>query len=130
MIWEFGDDVNTDEIIPGRYNTTTDPGELRKYVFAEVRPEFTKKCKEGDTISAGENFGCGSSREHAVIALKAAGIREVRAKSFARIFYRNAVNLGMPVYEVRDGKVVEPPAFVKKIMENGIVEYLKCTELE
>ena len=96
-VWKFGDDVNTDEIIPGRYNITTDPNELARHCLIEIKPEFSKNVKEGDFIVAGENFGCGSSREHAPIAIKASGIKAVIAKSFARIFYRNAINIGLPV---------------------------------
>ncbi len=100
--WIFGDDVNTDVIIPARYNITIDPEELAQHVFCEDRPEFPKTAKEGDTIVAGNNFGCGSSREHAPIAIKAAGIRFILAPSYARIFFRNAMNIGLPVLELLD----------------------------
>ncbi|WP_456482882.1 3-isopropylmalate dehydratase small subunit [Methanopyrus kandleri] len=95
--WVFGDDIDTDQIIPGRYLTTQDPEELAKHVMEGADPEFPEKVREGDVIVAGKNFGCGSSREHAPIALKAAGIACVVARSFARIFYRNAINLGLPL---------------------------------
>ncbi|MCB0330121.1 MAG: 3-isopropylmalate dehydratase small subunit [Bdellovibrionales bacterium] len=98
-IWKFGDDVNTDVIIPARYNITIDPQELAKYVFCEDRPDLPKEAQQGDILIAGENFGCGSSREHAPIAIKAAGITAVVAKSYARIFHRNAMNIGLAVLE-------------------------------
>ncbi|MCK5450643.1 MAG: 3-isopropylmalate dehydratase small subunit, partial [Candidatus Omnitrophica bacterium] len=85
---KFGDDINTDEIIPARYLNTSDPEELAKYCMEDADPEFAAKIDKGDIIVAGENFGCGSSREHAPISIKAAGISCVIAKSFARIFYR------------------------------------------
>jgi 3-isopropylmalate/(R)-2-methylmalate dehydratase small subunit len=96
---KFGDDVNTDEIIPARYLNTSDPMELAKHAMEDADPEFVNKMKPGDFIVAGKNFGCGSSREHAPIALKAAGVSGVIAGSFARIFYRNAFNMGLPIFE-------------------------------
>jgi len=98
-VWRFGDSVNTDQIIPGRYNITTDPAALARGCFVECRPDFADGVRPGDVIVAGEDFGCGSSREHAVIAIQAAGIRAVVAASFGRIFFRNAVNLGLPLLE-------------------------------
>ena len=98
-VHKFGDDVNTDEIIPARYLNTSDPMELAKHAMEDADPEFVNKMKPGDFIVAGKNFGCGSSREHAPIALKAAGISGVIAGSFARIFYRNAFNMGLPILE-------------------------------
>lgn len=95
MNWKFGDNINTDLITPGRYNITTDPKELAKACFVEYRPEFSKQVKAGDFVIAGENFGCGSSRETAPVSLKHSGIRAVVAKSYARIFFRNAINLGL-----------------------------------
>lgn len=97
--WKFGNNVNTDEIIPARYLNTTDPNELAKHCMEDADPDFMKKIKQGDAIVAGENFGCGSSREHAPIAIKAAGISCVIAKSFARIFFRNAINIGLLIFE-------------------------------
>ena len=93
----FGDDVNTDEIIPARYLNTTDEKELAAHCMEDADPEFVRKMKPGDVIVAGGNFGCGSSREHAPIAIKAAGIACVVARSFARIFFRNAINIGLPI---------------------------------
>ncbi len=97
LIWKLGDNVNTDVIIPGRYNVTTDRSQLARYCLCEVRPDFAQQVKPGDVLIAGHNFGCGSSREHAPAALQACGIQVVIARSFARIFYRNAVNIGLPV---------------------------------
>ena len=97
--WKFGNDVDTDAIIPARYLNTSDPEELAKYVMEDADPTFPSKISEGDIIVAGKNFGCGSSREHAPIAIKAAGLSCVIAKSFARIFYRNSINIGLPIFE-------------------------------
>ncbi|ADU96320.1 3-isopropylmalate dehydratase small subunit [Thermovibrio ammonificans] len=152
--FKFGDDVNTDEIIPARYLNTSDPKELAKHVMEDADPEFPKKVQPGDIIVAGKNFGCGSSREHAPIAIKAAGVSAVIAKSFARIFYRNAINIGLPIFEspeavegIEEGDVVEInpetgvirnltkgtefkatpiPEDIRKIMEaGGLMEYAK-----
>ena len=111
--WKFGDDVSTDHIIAGRYLTSTDPKVLGAHAMENVDPEFVKKVRPGDVIVAATNFGCGSSREQAPIALKAAGISCVVANSFARIFYRNSINIGFPVVEcpglheeVREGEPI------------------------
>ena len=96
-IWMLGDNVNTDVIIPGRYNVTTDRAELARHCLCEVLPEFARQVQPGDVIMAGHNFGCGSSREHAPSAILGCGVKVVIARSFARIFYRNAVNIGLPV---------------------------------
>lgn len=98
-IWKFGHDVDTDQIIPAEYLTTGDAKKLAAHAFAKVRAEFAEEVKEGDVIVAGENFGCGSSREHAPRALLGAGIRCVIAKSFARIFFRNSINIGLHLLE-------------------------------
>lgn len=95
----FGDDVNTDVIIPSKYLTILSPEELAKHALEGLDPDFAKKAEAGVIIVAGRNFGCGSSREQAPIALKYAGVRSVLAGSFARIFYRNAINIGLPVLE-------------------------------
>ncbi|AAL81063.1 3-isopropylmalate dehydratase small subunit [Pyrococcus furiosus DSM 3638] len=97
--WKYGDNIDTDVIIPARYLNTSDPKELAQHVLEDLDPEFRYKMKPGDIIVAGENFGCGSSREHAPLAIKAAGVSAVIAKSFARIFYRNAINIGLPILE-------------------------------
>src|SRR4030066_189098 len=96
-VWKFGDHVDTDVIIPARYLTTSDPRELGRHCMEDADPDFVKKIQKGDIIVAGRNFGSGSSREHAPIAIKAAGISCVIAESFARIFYRNAINMALPV---------------------------------
>jgi 3-isopropylmalate/(R)-2-methylmalate dehydratase small subunit len=98
-VHKFGDDINTDEIIPARYLSTSDPLDLARHVMEDADPEFVHKMRHGDFIVAGKNFGCGSSREHAPIAIKAAGLSGVIADSFARIFYRNAFNMGLPIFE-------------------------------
>jgi 3-isopropylmalate/(R)-2-methylmalate dehydratase small subunit len=112
--WKFGNDINTDEIIPARYLNTSDPAELATHCMEDADPDFMKKIAGGDIIVAGSNFGCGSSREHAPIAIKAAKISCVIAKSFARIFYRNSINIGLPIVEspeaadnIRPGDAVE-----------------------
>lgn len=157
--WTFGENMNTDEIIPGRFNITIDPLELAKNVFCEVKPEYAKNVKPGDVIVGGQNFGCGSSREHAPIAIKGSGARCIIAASFARIFFRNAINIGLPILEcpeavegIREGDEVEVdlssgqirnlttgaafqarplPDFVLKIAEaGGIVNFLKEHDIQ
>jgi len=98
-IWKFGDNINTDLIIPGRYLHSSEPAHLRAHAMEGASTEFSSEVGPGDIVLAGANFGCGSSREQAVTALKESGISAVVAQSFARIFYRNAINLGLPVYE-------------------------------
>lgn len=113
-IWKFGADVDTDAIIPARYLNQSDPKELAKHAMEDERPGFIKEVKKGDILLAEKNFGCGSSREHAPLALKAAGISCIIAKSFARIFFRNSFNLGLPLLEspeaseaIKDGDRVQ-----------------------
>jgi 3-isopropylmalate/(R)-2-methylmalate dehydratase small subunit len=105
--WKFGDDINTDVITPGRYTVTTDRKRLGEIAFIEYRPEFAKEVKEGDVIVARNNFGCGSSREHSPVAIKAAGVSAVIAKSFARIFFRNAINIGLPLFVCEDADKID-----------------------
>ncbi len=112
-VWKFGNDINTDEIIPARYLITTDPKELAKHVMEDADPEFPQKVQSGDIIVAGKNFGCGSSREHAPLALKGANIGAIIAESFARIFYRNAINLGLPI--------IESPEAVKDVQQGDVI---------
>ena len=100
--WRFSDNIDTDAIIPARYLNTSDPKELARHIMEDADRDFSSKVKSRDIIIAGTNFGCGSSREHAPIAIKAAGIQAVVAKSFARIFYRNAFNIGLPIFESED----------------------------
>ena len=97
--WKFEANLNTDEIIPARYNITIIPQELAKNVFCEIKPEYAKTVQPGDVIVGGQNFGCGSSREHAPIAIKGSQVKCVIASSYARIFFRNAVNIGLPILE-------------------------------
>jgi methanogen homoaconitase small subunit len=96
-VWKFGDNIDTDVIIPGRYLRTFDPNDLARHVMAGEREDFAEKVNSGDIILGDNNFGCGSSREQAPLAIKTAGVSVVIAKSFARIFYRNAINIGLPV---------------------------------
>jgi len=150
----FGDDVNTDVIIPSKYLTSLDPKELAKHAMEGLDPEFAEKAKEGVIIVAGRNFGCGSSREQAPIALKYAGVKCVLADFFARIFYRNAINIGLPVLEspgiseevkegdlltvnLEEGKIVNVtrnkvidalklPDFILEILKDGgLIEHLR-----
>ncbi len=127
-VWKFGDNIDTDAIIPARYLNTSDPKELAMHVMEDADKEFSNKVKPGDMIVGGANFGCGSSREHAPIAIKAAGLQAVVAKSFARIFYRNAFNIGLPIFEsddapdkIKQGDVIEIDAdkgIIKNITKN------------
>ena len=151
--WKFGDDVDTDAIIPGRHLVINDPYELAGHIFEGTRAEMAAQVREGDIVVAGENFGCGSSREHAPLALKGAGIKAVVARSFARIFFRNAINIGLPLFicseseKIRDGDALEIdmaagiihdlsteqscrttplPPFLQEIVEaGGLVEHAK-----
>jgi methanogen homoaconitase small subunit len=151
-VWIFGENVDTDQIVPGRYAPyMTSEEELGKYPFVEARPEFAKEVEPGDIIVAGKNFGCGSSREYAPKALKVVGVGAIIAPSFARIFFRNALSLGLPLFELdltdalRDGEQVElrlddyklvtdhgvydlpePPAFVREIWAEGnLIQYYR-----
>lgn len=157
--WTFGENLNTDEIIPGRFNITIDPQELAKNVFCEIKPEYAKNVQSGDVIVGGQNFGCGSSREHAPIAIKGSGAKCVIATSYARIFFRNAINIGLPILEspeaiagIDEGDEVDVelltgqihnltsgqtfqarplPGFVMKIADaGGIINFLKTHEIE
>lgn len=157
--WKFGENLNTDEIIPARYNLTIEEKELAKNVFCEIKPEFAASVRPGDVIVAGNNFGCGSSREHAPVAIKGSGAACVIAPAFARIFFRNAINIGLPILECKeaaeeiqegDDVIVDPlsglirdrttgktyqarplPPFVLKIAEaGGIIPFLRRHDLE
>lgn len=116
---KYGDNIDTDVIIPARYLNTSDPKELAKFCMEDLDKTFVKRVKEGDAIVAGENFGCGSSREHAPIAIKASGIACVIAKSFARIFYRNSINTGLAIIEY-DGDIDEGDN-IDIDFDNGII---------
>jgi len=113
-VWKFGDNVDTDQIIPARYLNTSDPAELAKHVMEDADAQFPSKVGKGDIIVAGKNFGSGSSREHAPVAIKAAGISVVIADSFARIFFINSINIGLPI--------VELPGVSNEIDEGDILE--------
>ena len=152
-VFKYGDNVDTDVIIPARYLNSSDPKELAMYCMEDIDTDFVKKVKDGDIIVATKNFGCGSSREHAPIAIKAAGISCVIAETFARIFYRNAINIGLPIIECPEaaieisvgdevevnfdtgvitdktnGKTYQGQAFTKKIKKiiacGGLVNYI------
>lgn len=124
--WKYRADVNTDEIIPARYLNVSEPSELAKHCMEDIDKDFMKKIKSGDIIVAEKNFGCGSSREHAPIAIKAANISCVIAKSFARIFYRNAINIGLPIMEsaeavdnIKEGDEIEVDFIAGKILNKS-----------
>ncbi|NMB79353.1 MAG: 3-isopropylmalate dehydratase small subunit [Methanomicrobiales archaeon] len=120
--WKFGDDIDTDAIIPGRFLTINNPDELAKHAFEGTRDEFAKKVKEGDVIVGGRNFGCGSSREHAPLALIGSGVKVVVARSFARIFFRNSINTGvLPVVCPEADKIADGAKITLKIKE-GFLE--------
>jgi len=129
-VYKFGDDINTDVIYPGKYlSITTDREEMARHCFEAVYPEFLKNARPGDVIIAGKNFGCGSSREQAAACLKHFGISAVVAESFARIFYRNAINLGLPVLVasgIRD--LVEHADAVEIDIEQGSITNVKTGE--
>jgi len=130
--WKFGDDIDTDAIIPARYLNTSDAAKLAKHCMEDADPSFPSKVKPGDIIVAGKNFGCGSSREHAPIAIKTAGISCVIAGSFARIFFRNSINIGLPIFEceeaaanIREGDLVEVDAdtgTIKNLTRNEVYQ--------
>jgi len=149
--WMFGDNVDTDQIIPAEYLVTMDNSQLAAHAFEKAMPEFAKKVRKGDVLVAGRNFGCGSSREHAPRALIGAGVSCVVAESFARIFFRNSINIGLPVIEVKlaasEGDIVSvdlekgvvlnkttggrsafekyPPFVMMLIKKGGLVPYTK-----
>lgn len=123
-VWNFGKDIDTDLIIAARYLNTSVPEELAKHVMEDADPEFVNKMQAGDIIVAGDNFGCGSSREHAPIALKAAGVAAVIAPTFARIFYRNAFNMGLPIFELPESAEITEGQSVKIDMDAGTITNL------
>lgn len=121
-VFVFGDHVNTDEIIPARYLSTSDPVELAKYCMEDIQPGFGQRSDiRGAVIVAGENFGCGSSREHAPLAIKAAGVSLVLARSFARIFSRNAINIGLPLVEIPREAILTAESSIEADLEQGFV---------
>ncbi len=119
--WKFGSNIDTDAIIGGKYLVINEPSELAEHVFENVRPEFAESVESGDFVVADENFGCGSSREHAPIALKASGIEAVIAKSYARIFFRNAINIGLKVVECQDADKIEDGDELEVGYDKGIL---------
>lgn len=156
-VFKFGDNVDTDVIIPARYLNSSEPAELAAHCMEDIDKDFMKKVKKGDIIVADKNFGCGSSREHAPIAIKAAGVSCVIAKTFARIFYRNSINIGLPIVEcpeasdgIEEGDEVEVdfgsgvitnvtkgtsfkgqafPEFMQRIIDSGgLVNYINHKE--
>ncbi|TQV64490.1 MAG: 3-isopropylmalate dehydratase small subunit [Sulfurovum sp.] len=118
-VWKFGENIDTDLIIAARYLNTSDPKELAKHVMEDADLDFVSKMSSGDIIVAGENFGCGSSREHAPIAIKASGINAVIAPTFARIFYRNAFNMGLPIFELKEANEIDEGDMIKIDMDRG-----------
>ena len=121
-VHKFGKNVNTDEIIPARYLNTTDKAELAKHCMEDADKEFARKVKPGDIIAAGRNFGCGSSREHAPIAIKASGVSCVIAETFARIFFRNSINIGLPIIESKEASErIRPRDLVRVNTKLGII---------
>ena len=156
-VYKYGDNVDTDVIIPARYLNTSDSKELAAHCMEDIDKTFVSKVQQGDIIVAGKNFGCGSSREHAPIAIKASGVSCVIAETFARIFYRNAINIGLPIVESKEAsmdaengdtikvdfdngvvinetkkkeyKVAPYPEFMQKLISaNGLIEYIKKGE--
>lgn len=121
-VFKFGDNVDTDVIIPARYLNSSDPKELAQHCMEDIDKDFVKKVSRGDLIVANKNFGCGSSREHAPIAIKAAGVSCVIAETFARIFYRNAINIGLPIIECPEAaKAIEAGDEVEVDFDSGII---------
>ena len=122
MVFKYGDNVDTDVIIPARYLNSSDPAELATHCMEDIDKEFVKKVNKGDIIVAEKNFDCGSSREHAPIAIKAAGVSCVIAETFARIFYRNAINIGLPIIECPDAsRGIEAGDEVEVDFDSGII---------
>jgi 3-isopropylmalate/(R)-2-methylmalate dehydratase small subunit len=121
-VWSFGDNIDTDLIIAARYLNSSDPHHLAKYVMEDADPSFATKVQPGDIIVAGENFGCGSSREHAPIALKAAGVAAIIEPTFARIFYRNAFNMGLPIFELKEAQNIKEGDLISIDLDKGTIQ--------
>jgi 3-isopropylmalate/(R)-2-methylmalate dehydratase small subunit len=126
--WVFGDDVDTDQIVPSRFLVSSDPTELGRHAFEDLRPAFSEDVVEGDFVVGGENFGSGSSREHAPLALVGAGVDGVVAESFARIFFRNAINLGLPVLICPDADRIEDGDEISLRLDEGEVLHHSADE--
>ena len=121
-VFKYGDNVDTDVIIPARYLNSSDPKELASHCMEDIDQDFIKNVKDGDIIVAAKNFGCGSSREHAPIAIKAAGVSCVIAETFARIFYRNAINIGLPIVECKEAAAeISPGDQVEVNFDTGVI---------
>ncbi|WP_297813711.1 3-isopropylmalate dehydratase small subunit [uncultured Helicobacter sp.] len=128
-VWKFGDNIDTDLIIAARYLNTSDKAVLASHLMEDARVGFVNEINKGDIIVAGENFGCGSSREHAPVAIKGAGISAVIAKSYARIFYRNAFNTGLPILEIEQVETINEGDTLEIDLQSGIIKNLtqNCT---
>ncbi len=127
-VHKLGDHVNTDDIISAKYLVSTDPQELGKYCLETLKPDFLSKVNPGDIIVAGKNFGCGSSREHAPLAIKGCGIKAVVAKSFAAIFFRNAINIGLPFLELEETDRIADGDSLEIDLAGGIIKNLSKGE--
>ena len=124
-VWRYGDNIDTDVIIPARYLNTFEPAELAKHCMEDIDKNFAAQVKDGEVMVGGKNFGCGSSREHAPVAIKASGIKIVVAASFARIFYRNGINIGLPLLEIGDAvEKIHADDVLKIDTDNGTIENL------
>jgi 3-isopropylmalate/(R)-2-methylmalate dehydratase small subunit len=128
-VHKFGNDVNTDEIIAAKYLNLTDAKELGEHCLEGIVPDFVKKVSVGDIIVAGDNFGCGSSREHAPIAIKGVGISCVIAKSFARIFFRNSINIGLPILEIKEADEINAADILEIDLQKGSINNLTQNQL-
>ena len=123
QVWKYGEDVNTDVLIPARYLNTSDPEVLAQHALEDLDPAFVKEMQPGDIIVAGKNFGCGSSREHAPIAIKAVGVSCVIAESFARIFFRNSIKLGLPILDSCEAVAAAEKCDVLRVdLATGVIE--------
>lgn len=127
-VHKFGNDISTDDIIAAKYLVSTDEEELGKHCMENIVPDFSKKASKGDIIVAGKNFGCGSSREHAPLAIKGAGIKAVVAKSFAAIFFRNAINIGLPFLELERVDKINDGDLLEIDLSSGIIKNLSKGE--
>ncbi|MFA4993604.1 MAG: 3-isopropylmalate dehydratase small subunit [Candidatus Omnitrophota bacterium] len=128
-IHKFGDDINTDDIIAAKYLVSTDAKELGKHCMETIKPDFAQAVSPGDIIVAGDNFGCGSSREHAPLAIKGCGVSAVIARSFAAIFFRNAINIGLPFLESEDVDKINDGDLVEINLETGEINNLTQTKM-
>ena len=128
-VHKFGNDINTDDIIAAKYLVSTDAQELGKHCLESIKPDFASKVNPGDIIVAGKNFGCGSSREHAPLAIKGCGIKAVIAKSFAAIFFRNAINIGLPFLELEQVDKISDGDVLEIDLVSGIIKNLSKNEI-